>query len=655
MALSLQKINEAHNILKSYQGSNDYLIKLKNSVFAYKDKTLSDFEIDYIIRNGNFTPILLNKIVKIARWYGEKKQTDWETDFLIEKLLIGYFLGETEDYYHVYVRYRRSQESLVPIFLPKKALLNPLFIENWEDKVIDFEKYNRKSGLVLKPHQERAIKFLTTRKRAILSTQMGGGKSMSAIVSALEGGYEKVLVICPASIKTNWKNELSRFVSDEEITIVEGSKWKENRFTIINYDILKNFYTVPKETKKVKEKNYTDDGKIEWKTVEKVVKTNKTSIVDEAMDNSQLFQSKFDLIIIDEAHRLSNKSSGMYEIVDDLIKRSNPNGIFELTGTMVTNSPINLYNILKLIGAEVTRDWVEYVRTYCDGKQIFRNRKERDYYTNLFLKSVNKTSWFDLTKQEKATLDEYLNKNCKKIWLTNGASNLDELSERIKHLYYRELNEDELKHIKKTVKVVEYDLDNAEQTQYNGAWDEYITNSEEKDIDKLISNHKLIEGSVFRQLLADFMVKRSISLAEEEIANGNKVIIFCCFDKELYMLQEYFGERCVVYNGKMTAKKKDAALKHFKETEDCKVFIGNIQSASVGLNIIEANVVIFNNVSFLPSDNQQAEYRILRIGQNKDCKIYYQKFLNTYMVRMFEILDIKNNIIDNVIFDEKNK
>ena len=105
----------------------------------------------------------------------------------------------------------------------------------------------------------------------------------------------------------------------------------------------------------------------------------------------------------------------------------------------------------------------------------------------------------------------------------------------------------------------------------------------------------------------------------------------------------------------MLPKKKDQALQHFKTNNDCKVFIGNIAAASVGLNINEANVVIFNNVDFVPANNVQAEYRILRIGQDKDCHIYYQKFKNTYMDRLFEILDIKNEIIKSVITDEAHK
>lgn len=651
MKITLETTNKAFTILKEYKGTNPYIISLKNKIYAYKDGTLNDFHIEYIIKNHDKEPLLINKIIKISKWYGEKKQMDWECDFLIEKLLVSYYFGETDTHYHCMVKYRQSVD-FQPLFIPKSEILNPLFQEDYLSKEIDFQKYNEKSGLTLKPHQERSVKFLTTCKKGILSLQMGAGKSLCAIVAALEDKYEKILVVCPASLKTNWKNELIRFVPEEEITIVEGSKWKENKWTILNYDILKNFYTVPKETKKVKEKGFTEDGEIEWKTVEKTVKTNKKEIVAEALSESQIFQSKFDLIIIDEAHRLSNKTSNYYQIFEDLIKRSNPKGIYELTGTMIKNDTSNLFNLLKLIGAEVTKDWVGYHTKYCSAKQIFRNRKERDYYSKQFITKCGKTEWKYLTWDEKQQLDDYLAKNCKKIWIMGEPSNLDELRERIKHLYYRELNEEVLNSVKVEKILKEYHLTASEYREYNNAWNDYIDNSEEKNVDKLIQNHKLIEGAVFRQILADFMIPKTIKIAEDEIASGNKVIIFCCFDKELYTLQEYFGNRCVIYNGKMTAKTKDKNFKHFKENDDCKVFIGNLQSASVGLNLNEANAVIFNTFSFVPSDNEQAEFRCLRINQNKDVKIYYQVFSDTYLIRMQEILQNKNDIIKQVITED---
>ena len=652
MKVNLKQIAEAHEILSKYNGHNEYIKKLQRN---YKDGLpLNDFAIDYIINNSEKEPIYYNKTIKIAKWFGEKKQTEYKFEFTPQLMYISYILGETKEFYHMYVMYRRSQEPMLS-FIPKSAILSPLFITDFHELTVDFQKYNDKSGFILTQQQENSIKFLLARKKGIISLNMGSGKTMAAIVAALEDKYNKILVICPASLKTNWENELERFVDKDEITIVNGSKWKDNKFTIINYDILKNFYTVPKEMRNIKEKVYSDDGTISWTTKHKEYTTNKSEIVSEAMDSSQLFQSQFDLIIIDEAHKLSNKASGMYEIVSDLIKRSNPSGIYELTGTMVKNNPINLFNILKLIDAEVTKDWVSYVKTYCDGKQIFKDKKERDYFTNKYLKSKGKASWYDLAQDEKAELDEYLAKNCKKIWLTNGASNLDELAERIKHVYYREKPDENIKHINVEKTIIEYRLTPEQQVQYDNAWNDFLLNHEEKNLDNLINNHKLIEGSVFRQLLADFMVEKTIKLAESQLEKGYKVVIFCCFDHELYTLQEYFGDKSVIYNGKMTIKKKDAALHKFKTDENCKIFIGNLQSASVGLNINEANVVIFNNVDFVPATNSQAEYRILRIGQTKDCFIYYQKFTETYMDRLFEILSIKNEIINQTIKSENEK
>ena len=88
MALSLEKIDNAHKLLKEYSGTNSYIIRLKNSVFVYKTKTMNDFEAEYVLYNHDKEPRLINKIVKIPDWYGEKLQNDLELDFLPEKIKI---------------------------------------------------------------------------------------------------------------------------------------------------------------------------------------------------------------------------------------------------------------------------------------------------------------------------------------------------------------------------------------------------------------------------------------------------------------------------------------------------------------------------------------------------------------------------------------
>ena len=652
MSLALEKIDKAYKVLKEYSGENPHIIDLKNIVYAYRLRGLKDFEVEYVLSNYDKQPKLVNKIVKIADWYGEKLHEDLSLDFIPQKLKITWFCGETDKALHFFCIYRRSQEKAIELFAPKRAILTDFLSEPWENKLIDFNVYNERSGRCLYPHQEDAVKFLTSKKKAILADVMGFGKTTSAIVAALEDKYQKVLIVCPASVKITWKKELMRYVDEEEITIVEGSKWKENRFTIINYDILKNFYEIPTEMVKSTSLEL-QDGKVTKVTKEKERVSRKSAVIQEAMENSQLYQSKFDLFIIDEAHRLSNTTSGFYKIMSDLVKRSNPKGIYELSGTPITNRPINFYNLLKLIDAPISRDWRDYVERYCDGK-FFYNRKERDAHSFIFCKKKGKESWFDLSDEEKEELDEILDKNCKKIWKTDGASHIDELQEVIKPYYLRrDKNDLELK--KKTVKILNYKLTPEERKSYVKVWDEYVEAQNEKDPVDLERYRKITEGIMMRQWLANNMTSKTIDLAQKCIDLGHKVVIFCSFDEELNTIKEAFKDICVVHNGKMLAKRKDKSVEEFQNNPDVKVFIGNIQSAGVGLTLVASRVAIFNSFSWVSGDNLQAEDRIHRLNQKNDVTIYYQVFLDTFYKEMFDKVRGKQEIIDNIIVSEKNK
>ena len=652
MALSLKRIREAHDILEKYNGNNPLIIKVKNIVLVYKTRAMNDFECAYVLANHDKEPKLLNKIVKIADWFGLDLQLKWNTEFTPQKLKVTWLIGETETLYHFYCICRRSQTTAVEVFAPKKAILTQLEDDGWEKLEIDFKPYNERSGLVLYPHQEEAVRFLVAKKKAILAHSMGHGKTASAIVAALESKYEKILVICPQSMKASWVRELSRYVDSDEITTVEGSKWKENKFTIINYEILKNFYEVPTEIKKEKELNLNDDGKIVEVTKEKETVSRRKSVIDNAMNNSQLFQSKFDLVIIDEAHRLSNTKSGIFKIVSDLVKRSNPRGIYAITGTPITNRPINFFNMLKIINSPIAKDWEYYVRRYCDGKQIF-NAKEKKAYTAMFLRSIGKYSWYDLTPTENDKLLEYLEAHCKKLWLTNGASHLDELQEVIKPYYIRRDKSDIKTLVNKSIKVLEYELDDDMRAEYENVWNEYLM--EKGDTSKSEKFKRITEGIVFRQWLANHMIPYTIRKVEELVEQGHKVVVFTSFDNELYELQSAFGDSCVIHNGKLSALQKTRAVDEFQNNSSKKVFIGNIFSAGVGLTLVASDTVIFNSITFVPGDMLQAEDRIHRLNQDKDCTVYYQVFKDTYMEHMFDIVHGKSEIIDKLIISEKDK
>ena len=652
MAKSLAKIQEVYDLLKKYSGDNPYIINLKNEVFAYQIKTLNDFETEYILSNHERQPLEVYKTVMIADWWGEKMKEEWGTEFIPKKIRITWFLGETDTTYHFYCIYRRSQEKAVEVFAPKKAILTDFLMEDWAQKDIDFKPYNELSGRPLYPHQEDAVKFLTTRKKGILALDMGYRKTATAIVSALEGKYEHILIICPASIKINWRNEIARYADEDEITIVEGNKWKDSKFTIINYDILDNFYTIPTQKIRKRELNVDDYGNVVTEVKEKEVVSRSKKIISEAMAESQLYQAKYDLIIIDEAHRLSNNTSGRFKIISDLIKRSNPKGIFELTGTMITNSSKNLYNLLKLIDVPITKDWEYYMTRYCGAKLLFK-KNERNAYTAMFCKSHGKSDWYDLSHDEKKELNEYLEKRCRKICIPGEDTNMEELKEIIKPYYMRRLKEELPNMVQKTVKCLHYEMTDDEKKSYENLWDEYVKLKE--DPEKSEKYKKLEETSLLRQWLADKMIERTVSLVRKCVELGHKVVIFCAYDNEVNKFREEFGDIAVYHNGKLTMKRKNDAVERFQNDNSIKVFIGNIISAGVGLTLISADVAVFNNFSFVPAENLQAEDRIHRIGQTKPCTIYYQSFNGTYYDKMLDIVHNKQDIIDKIIITEKEK
>jgi hypothetical protein len=168
-----------------------------------------------------------------------------------------------------------------------------------------------------------------------------------SIVSAIESGAERVLIVCPSSLKINWKREVENFCDEDDVSIISGSYWNPSKFTIINYDILKNFHTIEE-----KNKEYED-----WELRREIVEYNP------------------DLIILDEAHYVKNHKSNRGRIIKDLVKRFGVEKVWLLTGTPIANRPMDYYNLLSIIDSPVTNNWVHYAKTYCDGRRFRKGRK----------------------------------------------------------------------------------------------------------------------------------------------------------------------------------------------------------------------------------------------------------------------------------------
>ena len=618
--MKINDVDKAYEILKTYNGTNNQ-IKYYQYMYSKNSIVLNEFDINYILNNYDYSPKTINKIVKVSDIFGKKIQEKYELDFTPEKVKITTIIGEMGDSYHCFLQFRQSIPPKL-FYLNKKYILNPLETIDYSKIDIDFNQFDKKTehlGRKLKALQKEGVKFLLSNKKCILADGMGSGKSIQSIVASICTNVDKILIICPASVKSTWKRELMYYVDEKDITIVNGSNWGETtKFTIINYDILDNFYTVP--TENVMEEVVTKDeyNNIVTKLVTKTKKSTKKAVIEECMKNSRLFQEKFGCVIVDEVHRMVNNKSIRYQVIDDLFKRTRPPFRFLLSGTPMTNKPMNLYYILKLIDAEVTNDYRFYVKRYCGGKEM----KLR---------------------------------TGKKILIANDATNLDELKEKIKHIYIRRLLSQMTDMVKKNIEVKEYDLNEKQTARYNELWDEYVKAQEEKGNNGSETYRQLVEGTLVRQYLAKEMIPNTIHLAEEIIDNDEKVIISCTYTEEVNELKKYFGKIAVVYDGKMTSKQKDKSEYEFMNNPKIKVFIGQIDSASVGLTLTAATKLIFNSFSFSSHVLKQMEDRIYRLTQTKDVTCYYQVFTDSISQHVYNTVLKKELMANSIIKSEDEK
>lgn len=668
MSVSLKKKEEAFSILKNYNGNNPYIKILRRDIFELnKTEALNDFVTEYLIKNYDFEPKRINKIIKISKWFAEKKKEDWGINYVPEKILVGWLLGETDTTYHCYVKWSQTQDKAKMCFIPKNHLLDDLFVDDYLNTEIDFSKYDKmtselESPRFLKDHQKIGVKFLLTRKKCLLADDQGLGKTATLVVGSLESNVKKVLILCPSSIKTTWKRELMFYVPESDIVVIEGfsdktkpeleeflgyeigkskkkatellieakssGKWVSGKkYTIVNYDIIADFYEIP---------------------------ANRTKeCISNAFQSNQMLQEHFDLVIIDEIHKLSNPSSIRYKILNDFLKRCKPEYIYGVSGTPITNRPMNYYNVLKLIGDPITKDWEFFVKHYCDGKQI-PAKGEKQRITAPFLQKLGLNNFWELTGEQKQALDDKINFEAKKIWITSGASNLEELRDKTRHIYLRRLKEEIPGMVSKETRELYYDLTPAQLSEYNRLWDEYQAAQYEIDSDKIL-NKDLMEGGLLRQYIGKLMLPKTIKLAEEYIEDGEKIMIVCCYDEEVYTLKEHFGNKAVVFNGKMTRKQKDKAEEDFMNNKDVKVFIGQIIACGVGLTLTSSRICIFNSYDWVPGNNQQVQDRIHRLTQKRDVIVFFQLFNDTISTDMWDKVMKKALNINNVIKQEIEK
>ena len=573
---------DSEDLLMTYEGKNPYIKYMRKKKETEKNYFLTNNQSNYVKNYFTFEPKVLNKVIELTNYFSEELKEEHKLKITPKKIFVETLLAESDKALHVICKLYKNQKDVKLLWIPKTQILDDIHYEDI-DVDIDFDKYSKldKRGWRAFKHQEDGIKFLMKNKKCILADDMGLGKTYQSIVAALESGAERVLIICPSSLKINWMREVQNFCDD--VSIITGSYWDPARFTIINYDILKNFHTV-----KEKNKEYE-----EWELRREIADFNP------------------DLLILDEAHYVKNHKSKRGAILKDLSKNFSCERVWLLTGTPIANRPMDYYNLLSIIDSPITNNWVHYAKTYCEG---MRFRKGGKY-----------------------------------VWVTKGASNLDELASKTKRTILRRKKEDVLDLPEKLITPVYLELENVD--GYKSVWEDYLA---KRKLEGKKGNpaRDLVEMTLLRTFIAMETVPYSIEKAEEALELNKKVIIFCNFNDEMDAFNRHFGNKAVCVRGGMSDKQKQLSVDRFQEDDSCKVFVGQIKAAGVGLTLTKAEIVIMNSLDWVPGNHEQAEDRAYRIGQKETVNIYYMLMDDTIDTLVWDILNEKKKIIGTIMGED---
>ncbi len=440
------------------------------------------------------------------------------------------------------------------------------------------------------PHQIEGVAFLLGRRRAILADDMGLGKTRQAIVSLrhLSPGGPR-LVVCPASVKRNWAREIGVVASDASVLVIEGTVPASlaAEWTVINYDILGRH-----------------------------------------IDN--LLRVPWAALVFDEAHYLKNHTSARSKLARQLTMAAAAArpalAVQLLTGTPLTSRPRDLFVLLQLAAHPLGRSFLAFAKRYCAAEK-----------------------------------GEY-------GWKTGGASNIEELTVQLHGVMLRRSKDDVLALPPKlrtwlpvvvpagtAARAVKKVFELLAGKDSRPPLSERIPSRESKgpvqarDV-ALRRRGKLLAFLVeARQALAFAKVASTLDLVRGAIDQGEKVIVFSCFDDPVQKLAKELGSAAVVVTGKTPAAMRQPLVDRFQNDADVRVLIANIIAGGTGLNLTAATQVVFNDLDWVPTNHWQAEDRAYRIGQTRTVNVTYLIARDTIDDFVQAVLETKAALVNAIV------
>ncbi|MGM0164854.1 DEAD/DEAH box helicase [Enterococcus sp. DIV1059_2] len=431
--------------------------------------------------------------------------------------------------------------------------------------------------------QKVGISYLVSNKVGIIGDEMGLGKTLQALGAAYylknENILNKIIVICPSAVKYQWAEEVEKF-TDMSAVVLDGNKTKREKilevwskdstnFLLANYELVRN--------------------------------------------DIEAFESlPFDCIILDEAHRMKNRTSKTFQAV----ARLQPEYRFALTGTPMQNKPEEAFALMSWIAPDVFGGITKFREKHVVVGEKFGKRFVDLGYKNLD-EIREKMAPFILRRLKKDVADE--------LPTIVHSTSYSEMNAPQKAVYTA--IETDKAAIQKTIKEI-YETSAKAQSDPNFRTPEEELLSGFRYMQIAVSDHPhlLLQGkSKMAKKYLPLLKKCKTSPKMEElfetlkplIENGHKVVMFSTYTTMLKIIYDrfytQFDQEPYVIAGHIDAKQRQAQIKRFREYDDRQIMLCS-DAANYGINLQFADVLINYDLPWNPAVIEQRYGRIHRIG-----------------------------------------
>ncbi len=410
--------------------------------------------------------------------------------------------------------------------------------------------------------QYAGIAFLFPRHSAILADEMGLGKTMQSISTIrmlLRAGYiRNVLLICPKPLVTNWQREFKTWAPEVTVSVIKGNQYQRA-------------WHWKHETSMVKVANY------------ELLTRDQNHVVDR--------DEPFDLVILDEAQRVKNKSNSTSQIVHRIPRRRS----WALTGTPIENGIEDLVGICEF----AAKGAVTSEMTPREVKASVRDlilRRTKDLVMKDMPPRLTRDAELPLSPEQQITYDAAEN---------NGVMRLNEMGDEL-----------DIKHVFELVLRL-----------------------------KQICNVDPATG-------ASSKIERLRADLEEVAASGQKAIVFSQWVDTLKTISRQIPEyNPLEYHGRIPNGQRDPILTEFKDNPDRHVLLMSYGAGAVGLNLQFCRYVFLFDRWWNPAIEDQAINRAHRIGAAGSVTITRMIMAGTIEQRIHEILEEKRELFREILSD----